>query len=139
MTEDEQNYIDLLKRAREGLPKEVLETSRFTPPRFESFVQGPQTIIKNFTDVAKALSREAEHLSKYISAESGTSGVISGTRLEFKGQKSTEFLNGKLDAYIHEFVLCKQCKKPDTEIRKEKHIPIIKCRACGAKYTIRKL
>ncbi|HIJ98898.1 TPA: translation initiation factor IF-2 subunit beta, partial [archaeon] len=56
-----------------------------------------------------------------------------------KGQKKAEILNEKLNLYFKEFVVCKECKKPDTEIRKVEHFEQIKCKACGAKYTIRKL
>lgn len=132
-------YEDLLKRARKDLPTETLETKRFEMPKFDSFIQGTKTIVKNFTDVARTLQREPEHLLKYLLGEVGSFGEISGHRLILKAQKSPDFLNSKLESYANEFVLCEQCKKPDTEIRKEEGVLRIKCKACSAKYTIRKI
>ncbi len=135
----EMEYTELLKRARKDLPKEVFEKSRFEIPKFESFVQGVKTIIKNFTEVARTLHRDPNHLAKFLFIEAGTAGEIKGHRLILKGKKNQDFLNSKLNDYVNEFVLCKQCKKPDTELRSEGGIDRIKCKACGAKYTVRKL
>jgi len=133
-------YEELLDRAREGLPKQSAEDVRFEMPRFVSFMEGSKkTIIKNFSEVAKTLNRKPEHLQKYIATETGAPGEIEGPRLLLKGRKTNDFLNQKLEAYVNEFVFCEQCKKPDTEIRKQGGVPIIKCGACGAKYSIRKI
>lgn len=135
----EYDYEKLLDTAREKIPKEVSETERFELPQFDSFLQGNKTVIKNFTEVAKTLGRDINHLMKFILGAAGTSGELSGPMLIFQGQRNTEFLNSKLEEYINEFVLCKQCRKPDTEIRSEEGVMRLKCKACGAKYTIRKV
>jgi len=132
-------YENLLKRARKDLPEQVLEKERFEPPRFESFVQGAKTIIKNFSEVANLLQRDQQHLIKFIAEQAGTQGEMDNHRLVIKGQKTQNFLNNKLDLYIKEFIICKQCGKPDTEIRTEEGIARIKCKACSAKYTVRKI
>jgi len=36
-----------------------------------------------------------------------------------------------------EFVVCKECGKPDTELIKQGRITLIKCLACGAKHPLR--
>ena len=133
------DYEKLLDAAREKIPKEVSETGRFELPKFDSFVQGNQTLIKNFTEVARTLGRDQDHLMKFVLGAAGTSGELSGPRLTFQGQRNTEFLNSKLEEYINEFVLCRQCNKPDTELRAEEGVMRIKCKACGAKYTVRKI
>ena len=135
-----EDYDALLKRARENMPKEVTEeSSRFEMPKFESFTLGKETIIKNFTDVARTLERDPAHLQKFILAGAGASGELEGHRLKFMGNRSTEFLNQKLEDYVKEFVICKQCGKPDTELRREQGVDRIKCKACSAKYTIKKV
>ena len=133
------DYEKLLQRARKNLPATAVEEKRFELPKFESFIEGPKTIVKNFVEVAKILGREPAHLMKFLQAETGTPGIIEESRLILKGQKKAEILNEKLNLYFKEFVVCKECKKPDTEIRKVEHFEQIKCKACGAKYTIRKL
>ena len=121
------------------MPQQAVEETRFELPKFDSFVEGTQTIIKNFVDVAKTLHREPEHILKFLQAETGTSGIIEDKRLVLKVQKRAELLNEKFSNYIRDFVMCKECKKYDTELRKADHIEQIKCKACGAKYTIKKL
>ncbi|HIJ98271.1 TPA: translation initiation factor IF-2 subunit beta [archaeon] len=133
------NYEDLLKRARKNMPHQTVEEVRFELPKFDSFIEGTQTIIKNFADVAKTLHREPEHLLKFLQAETGTSGIIEDKRLVLKVQKKVELLNDKLSVYIRDFVMCKECKKYDSELRKVGHIEQLKCKACGAKYTVKKL
>ncbi|MFH1424978.1 MAG: translation initiation factor IF-2 subunit beta [archaeon] len=129
------SYEDLLKRARENLPEQTAEDNRFEAPTFQSFNQGSQTIIKNFTEVAGTLERDVAHLMKFILGESGAAGDLDGHRLILKGRKTQDFLNQKLEVYINRFLICDQCGKPDTELRKEEGVLRIKCKACGAKYT----
>jgi len=138
-TEDE--YSKLLKRATEGLPDELDkgEAERFLMPKFQSFVEGKTTIISNFTDVARKLGREHAHLVKFFAVEVGAQGEIDGHRLRLNTAKTPVFINQKLEAYIKEFVICKECGKPDTEIRIIDNVPWIKCGACSAKYSIRKI
>ena|SRR3989344_180262 len=133
------SYEELLQRARKNLPEQTTEEVRFELPKFDSFVQGVQTIIKNFADVAKTLGRDPEHLLKFLQAETGTSGVVEDKRLVLKGQKKVEILNDKLNIYIRDFVMCKECKKYDSELRKIDSVEQLKCKACGAKYTVKKL
>ena len=41
------------------------------------------------------------------------------------------------DVYTKEFVVCKECLKPDTEIIKDKAFTFVHCLACGAKHAVR--
>lgn len=134
-----ESYEQLLQRARKNLPEQATEGPRFEIPKFDSFIQGTQTIIKNFTEVAKTLGRDPQHLLKFLQAETGTKGVLDESRLILKVQKKQELLNEKLGIYFREFVVCRECKKPDTEIRKVEGVDQLKCKACGAKYTLRKI
>ncbi|MFO7872634.1 MAG: translation initiation factor IF-2 subunit beta [Candidatus Undinarchaeales archaeon] len=133
------NYESLLERGRKGLPEKENEKERFKFPKFKSFTQGPKTIIKNFLEVARKLHRDPKHLMKFVLAETGTSGNLSGHRLILKGRKNKRILDSKLKDYIKKFVLCKECGKPDTEIKEEGGVPQIKCKACSAKYTVREV
>ena len=38
---------------------------------------------------------------------------------------------------MKEFVICKECGKPDTELKKENRLNFINCLACGAKHPVR--
>jgi translation initiation factor 2 subunit 2 len=46
-------------------------------------------------------------------------------------------INQKVEQYVKEFVLCKECGKPDTELSKEDRMSFVKCLACGAKHSVR--
>mgnify|MGYP001951507777 CR=1 FL=1 len=46
-------------------------------------------------------------------------------------------INNKIQDYANEFVICKDCNKPDTKILKEGRIDMLKCTACGAKHPIK--
>ncbi len=132
-------YEELLQRARKNLPATAVEERRFELPKFESFTEGAKTIVRNFVEVAKGLGRDPHHILKFLQAEAGTFGTVEESRLVLKGQKKAEILNEKLALYIKEFVICKECKKPDTEMRKFEGVEQLKCKACGAKYTVRKI
>ncbi|MBU2104898.1 MAG: translation initiation factor IF-2 subunit beta, partial [Nanoarchaeota archaeon] len=50
---------------------------------------------------------------------------------------SSAKINPKIEQYVGEFVLCKECGKPDTELKKEDRLTFIHCLACGAKHSVR--
>ena len=130
------DYESLLKRAQEKLPKGIQETTRFEVPPFESFAEGAKTVISNFTEVARFLGRDPNHLMKFILAAAGSNGELDGPRLKFMGNRSTDFLNNKLDEYVKTFVNCQTCGKPDTSLYVDQKTGEnkIKCKACGANY-----
>ena len=102
-------------------------------PEFTSFVEGNSTIIQNFVDVATALRREPKHLMKYLSKESATLSTLSGKRLVMKGKFREKLLNERLNKYAREYVLCKECGKPDTSLVTQDNMQFMRCEACGAR------
>jgi translation initiation factor 2 subunit 2 len=127
------DYEKLLDAAYEKMPKRAAAKERFEPPRFSSIVQGNQTFIKNFSEVAGALRREPVHLLRYVAKQLATSGNFDGKRGILSGKFKDEQLNGKLDFYISEFVMCKECKKPDTGLVTFEGIKYKRCEVCGAR------
>ena len=81
--------------------------------------------------------RDAEHLLKFLQRELATPAVIDGPRLVLGRKISSQLINSKVEQYATDFVLCKECGKPDTKIIKEDRIWSLKCTACGAKQPIR--
>ena len=39
----------------------------------------------------------------------------------------------RIAEYIKEYVICRECGKPDTDIKKENDFFVMKCQACGAR------
>ena len=66
-----------------------------------------------------------------------TSGSVDGQRLILNRKISSNLINQKIAQYAKDFVICKECGKPDTILKKEDRFLQVKCQACGAKYTIR--
>jgi translation initiation factor 2 subunit 2 len=135
MAKDE--YEKLLKRARDQLPKVVFEKPRFEVPKAQGEREGAKTIISNFSQIASYLDRKPKHLMKFLLRELATSGHIDGPRAVFIGRFTSSQINDKVDKYVNEFVICPECKKPDTKLKKEGRIPFLKCMACGAKGPVR--
>ena len=74
---------------------------------------------------------------KFLLKELATSGKFKGTNVILQRKIPSSKINEKIEAYTKEFVLCKECKKPDTEIIKQDRFSFIHCLACGAKHSVR--
>lgn len=132
------DYKELLKKAREQLPESTLKSAeRFEMPTVKGHIQGNKTIITNFTQIAGDLHREPQHILKYLQRELATPAQIDGPRLVLGRKMSSSFINEKIEKYANDFVICQDCKKPDTKLMKENKVLSLKCMACGAKHPIK--
>jgi len=132
-----ESYGALLKRAKEKMPESVHEKERFELPKVRGHLEGNKTIITNFLKIAQTLSRDPEHLLKFILKELATPGVIRGSTLVVGTKVSASRINAKIRQYANEFVLCSECGKPDTKIIKEGQLAALRCMACGAKKPVK--
>ena len=131
------DYKSLLKEAKEKLP-DIQETgSRFEIPKVKGHVEGSKTIIINFQQIVAQLNRPQEHLLKFLQRELAAPAVLDGRRLIFGRKLPSGIINQKIELYCKDFVLCKECKKPDTKIIKEGRAMFLRCTACGAKHPIK--
>lgn len=128
--------MELLRRARESLPEQVFEKSRFELPRIDSFVEGNRTIITNWRDVTKQIRRD-EHFAKLLARDLATSYTTEGPRLIFAGKFPNHTLNKQLSDYVKAYVLCEECHKPDTKLVREGRRLNLVCEACGARHSIK--
>ncbi len=134
------NYQELLKKAREKAPQKKVEKERFEIPTVKSHIQGSTTILSNFIQIADYLNRKPEHLLKYILKELATPGELKKTgSVIIRSKVPSSRINEKIQAYTKEFVLCKECGKPDTELIKEDRITFLRCLACGARRPVKEL
>ena len=131
------NYEELLKKARSELPKTIISSKeRFEIPTVTGHVEGNKTIVTNFIEICKTFSREPEKLLKYLQKELATPAVIDGQRLIFGRKLNSNFINQKIAQFAKDFVLCKECGKPDTKLIKEDRFLFLKCTACGARHSV---
>lgn len=125
-------YEKMLDRLYLILPKQSLAKERFELPLIESFIQGPKTQIKNFSAILKIIRRDEKHLFKYIGKEFGTAAFVEEGRLILNGKFSQIQTQKLFDDYIKQFILCPECKKPDTHVEERQGVRMLKCEACGA-------
>lgn len=134
---EDMEYEKLLEKARQELPKNVLqEAERFEIPKVKGHIQGNRTVISNFYQLASILRREPEHIFKYLLKELATPGELTKSAAILGRKISAERINEKVIQYANAYVLCPECKKPDTKLYKEGRITFIRCMACGAKHPV---
>lgn len=138
MVETEKEYEKLLDLAYAQFPANVLEKKRFEIPRVDSAVQGKKTVIHNFSQIAKDIGRDIKHLYKFFTKETATSLLLTEPRLTLNGRFSQQALQGIVNKYVKEFVLCPMCDRPDTKMVEQQGVKVLKCDACGAMNPLRR-
>jgi translation initiation factor 2 subunit 2 len=130
-------YEKLLDRAMEKLPTRSEEKSRFEMPKVLGHIQGNRTIISNFYQIADAVGRPVEHVLKYILKELATPGELTKSALIIGTKTPASRVNEKISQYVRDFVMCKECDRPDTKLIKEDKMTFMKCSACGARHAVK--
>ena len=132
-----ESYEKLLERARSKLPEQSKSSDRFEIPPVKGHLQGNKTVITNFIQICDVFRRDPSHVLKYLLRELASSGYLDDTRLILGRKLNSALINAKIQRYAEDFVLCRECKKPDTTLFKEERVLMIKCAACGAKHTVK--
>jgi translation initiation factor 2 subunit 2 len=132
-------YEQMLKEAQKKIPKNITQESRLEIPSPNVIIQGNRTFITNFKDISNSMRRDPKHLSKFLFRELAKPGHVEGGRLVLQGKVIRSLIEKKIDAYMKEFVLCRECNRPDTHLEKEDRLIFLKCEACGAKQPVRKI
>ncbi|VVB79909.1 Translation initiation factor 2 subunit beta [uncultured archaeon] len=132
-----ESYEQMLDEAYKKIKKPEGTGERFEIPKVEGHIEGKKTILTNFFQIASYLRRDPEHFQKFLLRELATQGQKEGDRMILNNKIPSSKINQKIEEYTKEFVLCKQCGKPDTEIVKEDRVAFLRCLACGAKHSIR--
>ena len=130
-------YDSLLDRARERIPEDISERSRWTMPTPDILIEGSQTILRNFSEIVDAMDRDANHVFQYLLNELGTSGTIEQFRIMLKGKVPPKRIKEKIVSYVKTYILCAECKAPDTRFLREDRTTLLKCQACGATRPVR--
>ena len=131
------DYEKMLEKAKAQLPETTATKERFEIPKAIGHIQGSKTIISNFNQITSVLRREPAHLLKYLQRELATPASIDGPRLILGRKINSSLINQKIESYTQTFILCKECGKPDTQLKKEEKVLTLKCTVCGAKHPIK--
>jgi len=134
---DLNNYEKLLESAYEGIPENVKKLSRFEIPKVQIRIESKNTYIINFNRIINTLNRDRRHFLGVFLRKAGTMGEIRGQQLFLKGTYKEQVLNRLIEQYSRNYVLCKICNKPDTQIQREAKKEFLKCTACGAREEIK--
>ncbi len=129
----------MLKRGIMSLPESISTSERFELPTLQTSVEGKKTIIKNFSQAMKAVSRDDKHFYKYLTKETATAATLEEGKLVLSGKFFPDAINKLFSSYLKEYVLCHVCGKPDTQIIERNGIKVLKCTACGAVSPLKKL
>jgi len=132
-------YEQMLKEAEKRISKDTTKDSRLEVPSPNVVIQGNRTFITNFTEITNSLRRDPKHLAKFLFRELAKPGHVDNNRLVLQGKVMKNLLQSKIDAYMKDFVYCKECNRPDTQIVKEDRLLFLKCEACGAKQPLRRI
>ena len=130
-------YEELLDEAYKQVKKSNLSSERFEISKVEGHIEGKKTIWTNFSQIASYIRRSPEHFQKFMLKELASAGQREGDRLVLNNKIPSVKINQKIEQYVREFVLCKECGKPDTELIREDRMNFVHCLACGAKHSVR--
>jgi translation initiation factor 5 len=112
---------------------------RYKMPRIQAKVEGRgngiKTVLVNVGDLGTALNRDAPEITKFFGCEIGsqTSYSADTERAIVNGAHNAPDLQNHLSKYIENFVLCKNCRYPETHYKIKGGIIYQKCLACGSK------
>ncbi|KAL2219401.1 domain found in IF2B/IF5-domain-containing protein [Thermoascus aurantiacus ATCC 26904] len=97
-----------------------------------------RTIFANISEICKRMKRSDDHVMQFLFAELGTSGSVDGSRrLVIKGRFQQKQIENVLRRYIVEYVTCKTCRSPDTELNKgENRLYFVTCNSCGSRRSV---
>ena len=110
---------------------------RYRMPKLMAKVEGRgngiKTVITNVADIGLALHRDPTEITKFFGCELGSQTSFSVDRHIVNGAHTAPDLQNHLSRYIENFVLCKECRLPETEYKIKSGLISQKCAACGAK------
>jgi translation initiation factor 2 subunit 2 len=132
------DYNNLLKRAMSKASKASAE-DRFKIPPADVVISGKQTTVRNFGEIARAIRRDPKHMAKFIFRELAIPGSFDESRLLLQRNFDRESIDKAIKLYCSEFLYCRECGKADTNLAKKGEIMFLKCEACGAERSVKKI
>jgi len=130
-------FFTLLHSTHPDLASSGTKSYKIPPP--QCMREGnKKTIFANLAEICKRMKRTEEHVTQFLFAELGTSGsVAEGRRLVIKGRFQQKQLENVLRRYIVEYVTCKTCRSPDTDLSKgENRLNFVTCNSCGSRRSV---
>jgi translation initiation factor 2 subunit 2 len=133
----DEEYQKLLDRAFSKLPNLSVERADFVIPTADVLVEGTKSIIRNISTIADMARRNAADIARYIGKEFSVPVNIEDQRLIINGRFPSEEIDRRVKKYFEMYVICKECKKPDTKLEQAEKGMYLICEACGARYWVK--
>jgi len=93
--------------------------------------------IVNFKELCDSMRRPTAHVLSFLLAELGTTGTFAAdNRLTLKGRFQNKHIENVLRHYVTTYVMCLNCKSPDTELQKENRLTFVKCHKCHSRRSV---
>lgn len=115
---------------------------RYKMERLQSKIEGKgngiKTVVANLPSVAQSLARPPSYIIKFFGFELGaqTNTNPKDDRWIINGAHQSDKLQESLDGFISKFVLCKDCKNPETEFSIKDGRILLDCKACGQRTNV---
>mmetsp|Transcript_59661 Transcript_59661/g.139592 ORF Transcript_59661/g.139592 Transcript_59661/m.139592 type:complete len:400 (-) Transcript_59661:122-1321(-) len=113
---------------------------RYKMPRLVAKVEGRgngiKTCIVNMGEVARAIKRPPQYVTKFFGNDLGAQSTYTnkegeGERSIVRGAHQVEDLRTSLDKFIEKYVCCENCHLPEIDMLIKKGIIQGRCNACG--------
>jgi len=103
--------------------------------KIEGSGNGIKTAIPNITELALSLHRNPSEVNKFFGCELGAQTTYSAEtdRAIVNGAHTDAVLQGMVHRYVESFVICPNCKLPETDYKIKNDIIWHKCASCVAK------
>jgi translation initiation factor 2 subunit 2 len=96
-----------------------------------------KTAFTNISELCRRMRRPVEHVTSFLLTEMGTTGSVDANqRLIIKGRFQQLQVENLLRRYIGEYVTCKTCRSPETQLSKENRLFFMKCDSCGSSRSV---
>ena len=133
----EEEYQKLLDRAFSKLPSLSIEKTDFVIPEADVLNEGNKTLVRNIMIISGTARRNPEDIARYISKEFSVPVNIEEQRLIINGRFLADDIKRRIAKYFELYVICKECKKPDTHLEQAEKGMYLICEACGARYWVK--
>ncbi len=133
----EEEYVKLLDRAFSKLPNLSADKADFVIPDADVLNEGTKTIIRNMALISDRARRNGADIARYIGKEFSVPVNMEEQRLILNGKFPADEINRRIKRYFELYVICKECKKPDTRLENAEKGMYLICEACGARYWVK--
>ena len=102
-----ESYEKMIKDAYSKISVSTDTGERFVMPKTICIIEGKNTVLENFAEIADSINRDQNHLMKYILSEIGTAGKIeNNSRAVFNGKFKDSQVDSIITTYVNDYIIC---------------------------------